>query len=209
MTPSLFYSTTVPLIHEDTIVVAATHPNFKEANPKLDGWFVLNFYAFNFSLKGLGGHQTWLTAADLQKLVDSYGPYLHGNPYQDRKECLSQKLLQDHELTPVTVVKSKQMIDSFLEQAKNGSELAKKTGGNLLLLVFCHGLPNFDLLLDCRNSSKSLSMTRLKGVLDLGVKVTLVTTACYSGGWAVSPDFNHTFMSASSGIDGDTIKHME
>lgn len=47
-------------------------------------------------------------------------------------------------------------------------------------------------------------MARLKDVLELGVRVTLVTTACHSGGWATSPDFNHTTMAAS---DETTTKH--
>ncbi|KAJ5719790.1 hypothetical protein N7493_007368 [Penicillium malachiteum] len=199
--PSLFFSTTVPVIHQDTIIVAATHPNIKTADPTNDGWFISDFYAFNFLLKGLGSRQTWLTAADPHKLVDKYGPYLHGNPYEDRKECLSHELLEKKELTPVTVVPTKQMIDRFLEEAKKGSEMAKQKGTSLLLLVFCHGLPNFELLLDNGNLNKGLSRMRLKGVLEFRAKVTLVTTACYSGGWAVNPDFNYTCMGAASALN--------
>ncbi|KAJ5698632.1 hypothetical protein N7462_000637 [Penicillium macrosclerotiorum] len=68
----------------------------------------------------------------------------------------------------------------------------------MLLLLFCHGLPNFDLLLDNRRQAKRLSTTPLRGVPGFGARVTLVTTACYSGGWAVSPDFNYTVMAATS-----------
>lgn len=90
------------------------------------------------------------------------------------------------------------MIDRFLEEAKRGSEMAKQTEAPLLLLVFCHGLPNFHLLLDNGNSNKGLSILRLKGVLEFGANVTLVTTACHSGGWAVDPDFNYSTMAAAS-----------
>ncbi|OQD95861.1 hypothetical protein PENSOL_c018G04569 [Penicillium solitum] len=47
-------------------------------------------------------------------------------------------------------------------------------------------------------------MARLKGVLELGVRVTLITTACHSGGWVTSPDFNHTTMAAA---DETTTKY--
>ncbi|KAJ6024830.1 hypothetical protein N7540_005627 [Penicillium herquei] len=199
--PSLFFSTTVPVIYSNTIIVAATHPNIKTANPRDDGWFISDFYAFNFLLKGLGAKQTWLTAADPHKLVAEYGPFLHGNPYETRRECLSYELLEKEELTPVTIVPTKQMINRFLAEAKSGSEMAKKKGAPLLLLVFCHGLPNFHLLLDNGNTNKGLSMMQLKGVLEFDANVTLMTTACYSGGWAVNPDFNYTAMAAASHLD--------
>lgn len=79
------------------------------------------------------------------------------------------------------------MIARFLEKAKEASELAKRNRAPLLLLVFCH-----HLFLDAGNQSKGLSILRLKGVLEPGVSVTLVTTACYSGGWTTSPDLNQT-----------------
>ncbi|KAJ5669297.1 hypothetical protein N7462_010367 [Penicillium macrosclerotiorum] len=199
--PSLFFSTTVPVIYPNTIIVAATHPNIKTANPRDDGWFISDFYAFNFLLKGLGAKQTWLTAADPHKLVAEYGPFLHGNPYETRRECLSYELLEKEELTPVTIVPTNQMIDRFLAEAKRGSEMAKEKDAPLLLLVFCHGLPNFHLLLDSGNINKGLSMVQLKGVLEFGANVTLVTTACYSGGWAVNPDFNFPAMAAASHLD--------
>jgi hypothetical protein len=36
--------------------------------------------------------QTWLTAVEPAKLVKKYGSFLHGNPYEERKICLSQEL---------------------------------------------------------------------------------------------------------------------
>ena len=89
------------------------------------------------------------------------------------------------------------MIDEFLKAVKTASELAKRDGAPLLLLVFCHGLPGYQLLLDDGNRNKGLSITRLKGFIEPGCRVTLVTTACYSGGWAISPDFNSTTLTAA------------
>jgi len=117
---------------------------------------------------------------------------LHGNPYQTRHVVLGDHLLDGDEYTPVTVVKSSNMIDEFLKAVKTASELAKRDGAPILLLVFCHGLPGHQLLLDDGNRNKGLSITRLKGFIEPGCRVALVTTACYSGGWAISPDFNST-----------------
>ncbi|KAJ6094503.1 hypothetical protein N7467_002016 [Penicillium canescens] len=195
--PSMFVSNTLPCIHDNTIILAATHPNLSTANPKEDGWFVSDFYAFNILLKGLGGSQTWLTAADPEKLVQRYNSFLHGNPFQDRKVCLDREILRKKKITEVAVVRSSDMIDRFLEKAKEASELAKRNRAPLLLLVFCHGLPNHHLLLDAGDQSRGLSIIRLKGVLEPGTCVTLITTACYSGGWATSPDLNQTTITAA------------
>ena len=62
-TPLTFNSTTPPEIHSNTIIVAATHPTISTGDPIRDGWFLSDFYAFNYLLKGLGSSQTWLTAA--------------------------------------------------------------------------------------------------------------------------------------------------
>ncbi|KAJ5181120.1 hypothetical protein N7491_000675 [Penicillium cf. griseofulvum] len=195
--PSMFISSTVPAVHENTVILGATHPTLSTANPKEDGWFISDFYAFNYLFEGLGMQQTWLTAVEPTKLVKKYGPFLHGNPYEERKICLSQELLDSDELSPVTVVSPARMIDQFLIEARRASELAKRTSAPLLLLIFCHGLSNFHLLLNNGDTKRGLSIVRLKGVLELGVRVTLVTTACHSGGWATSPDFKYTTTAAA------------
>lgn len=106
--------------------------------------------------------QTWQTAVEPAKLVKKYGPFLHGNPYEERKICLSQERLDSDELSPVTVVSPGGMIDQFLIEARRASELAKRTSAPLLLLIFCHGLPNFQLLLNNGDTQRGLSMVRLK-----------------------------------------------
>lgn len=66
-----FFSTrTPPVVYEDTYIVAAAHPNSQQANPTEDGWFLSDFYAFNYLFKGLGAGQVWLTAAvSLSRLI--------------------------------------------------------------------------------------------------------------------------------------------
>jgi hypothetical protein len=161
----MFISSTVPVVHENTIILGVTHPTLSTASPKDDGWFISDFYAFNYLFKGLGMQQTWLTAVEPAKLVKKYGSFLHGNPYEERKICLSQELLDSDELSPVTVVSPARMIDQFLIEARRASELAKRTSAPLLLLIFCHGLPNFHLLLNNGDTQRGLSRPRLSSML--------------------------------------------
>jgi hypothetical protein len=194
----MFLSSTVPVIHENTIILAATSPTVATGGPCDDGWFLSDFYAFNFLFKGLGSQQKWLTAADPRKLVERYTEFLHGNPYEDRKVCLSQELLDNNRLTDVTLVKPRQMIERFLTEAKAASELARRRNAPLLLLIFCHGLPSFQLVLNDGDKKKGLRILSLKGVLEPGAQVTLVTTACYSGGWVTHANFNYTTMTGAA-----------
>jgi hypothetical protein len=162
----------------------------------------LRFYAFNYLLKGQGQEQKWLTAADPEKLVRKYGSYLHGNPYEECKACLDREMLDRNQLAAVTVVSPSDMIHRFLSEAKRASELAKRTQAPLLLLIFCHGIPNYHFYLDDGNRSKGLGVLNLKGVLEPGAHITLVTTACFTGGWATTSDLNGTTMTAAGGSHG-------
>ncbi|KAJ5405255.1 hypothetical protein N7465_006539 [Penicillium sp. CMV-2018d] len=171
--PSMFISSTVPVVHENTTILG---PHTLPSPPPT-----------RKAMVGLGMQQTQLTAVEPAELAEEYRSFPHGNPYEERKICLSQELLDSDELSPVTVVSPARMIDQFLIKARRASELAKRTSAPLLLLIFCHGLPNFHLFLNNGDTQKGLSMVRLKGVLELGVRVTLITTACHSGGWATNP----------------------
>ncbi|KAE8147221.1 hypothetical protein BDV25DRAFT_132258 [Aspergillus avenaceus] len=200
----MFITSTIPTIHHNTIIVAATHPTVSSGRQVRDGWFLSDFYAFNYLLKDQGLEQTWLTAADPERLLERNGNYLHGNPYETRKVVLSHSLLQGNKLSPVTVVKPNEMIARFLHEVRRASQVARRQAAPVLLLVFCHGLPNHELALDNGSKNKGLSITRLRGVLEPGVSVCLMTSACYSGGWVVNPDFNHTTLAAATGSADST-----
>lgn len=114
---------------------------------------------------------------------------------------LSHQLLASNELTVATIVKPADMIDRFLQEVRRASEQAKQQDAPLLLLIFCHGHTSLELLLNDGDHKNGLSVVRLKGVLELGVRVTLITTACYSGGWVTIPDLNSTAIVAAA--EGD------
>jgi len=89
--PSTFISSTLPCAYSDTIVLAATHSTIANAGIQNEGWFVSDFYVFNYVLKGRSKEQTWPRAADPNQLVQKYGPYLHGNLYEERKVSLGMR----------------------------------------------------------------------------------------------------------------------
>jgi hypothetical protein len=64
----------MPHVFDDTIILAATHPGPHQSNPTSDGWFISDFYAFNYLLKGLGKSQTWLTRAVSTFLSPTFYP---------------------------------------------------------------------------------------------------------------------------------------
>ncbi|KAK3360824.1 hypothetical protein B0T24DRAFT_123681 [Lasiosphaeria ovina] len=198
--PKTFATHTFPAIHENTIIVAATHPTVHTGDQKKDGWFLSDFYAFNYLLKGSVADQTWLTAAKPERLLEKYGDFLHGSPDGDRKVVLSRDLL-DSDITPVTLVESTKMIDRFLNEVNEASLRAKKSGCPLLLMVFCHGIDNHYLCLDNGARHKGISIVQLKAALEPYVSVTLFTTACFSGGWVVTPELNITTMAAAKPDD--------
>jgi hypothetical protein len=96
------------------------------------------------------------------------------------------------------------MIDRFLHEIQQASKRTKREQAPLLILVFSHRFPDFQLLIDNGNRKRGLSITRVKAILEPGVSVTLISTACHSGGWVVSNDFNHTMMAAASENNNET-----
>ncbi|KAK3360862.1 hypothetical protein B0T24DRAFT_643653 [Lasiosphaeria ovina] len=193
--PKTFATHTFPAIHENTIIVAATHPTVQTGDQQKDGWFLSDFYAFNYLLNGCVADQTWLTAAKPETLVEKYGDFLHGSPDGDRKVVLSRDLLNSG-ITPVTLVEPTKMKDRFLSEVNEASLRAKKSGYPLLLMVFCHGIDGHYLYLDNR-AQHGISIVQLKAALEPYVSVTLFTTACFSGGWVVTPELNITTMAAA------------
>jgi hypothetical protein len=127
---------------------------------------------------------------------------LFGNPYRDRKVVLSKELINSGALTEPIFVESRHMIERFIKEVQAATLQGYKENRPVLLMVFCHGLEPLDggesqLLLDCGSKTKGIKMQYLNSVLHPGCRVNFVTTACYSGGYTTSPDFNITASTAA------------
>jgi hypothetical protein len=51
---SSFITHTPLVIYDNSIIIAATHPNTQRSAPTRDARFLSDFYAFNYLLKGSG-----------------------------------------------------------------------------------------------------------------------------------------------------------
>lgn len=218
--PTAGYYTKSPfVVDQDTYIVAAVGGNYASAHPKLDGWFVSDFYAFNFLFKGLGRKQAWITGAvshlssdicsltlilihqDPHTLVHEYGNYLHGNPNVSRKIVLSNELLNSGELSPVEVVDPASVGKHFIDKVRDFGKLAREENAKLLLLIFCHGTDTGELELKVSGQdgrSRKITLAQVRKCIESGVNTTLITSACYSGKWLVDPIFNYTAIAAAT-----------
>jgi hypothetical protein len=62
VTHATFTTTCPPIIEEDAIIIGIASPNFADSDPAAcDGWFLSDFYAFNYLFKGCGSEQVWIS----------------------------------------------------------------------------------------------------------------------------------------------------
>jgi len=200
-----FVSSSIPPVGKNTIVLGVCGVDLEHAGPEQDGWFLSDFYAFNYLLKDLGACQTWLAGADPRELLEKFGEFGHGtSPQQERKVVLSEELLNAGEITLPRVVPGGGMVEAFFEElGRLGTRAGEVDDAEILILVFGHyqqvdksvvveyspppypGPPG-----ELKAYAKSLAWGQLlfPKIRDavVGLKdtsVSLLTTACYSGGW--------------------------
>src|SRR6266699_2519497 len=106
--------------------------------------------------------------------------------------------------TRAQVVSSEQMIETVIDCVKKACEEAKKQRLPLILFFFAHGNGSYEILLNAEDSHSSLTITQLRQALNPEVQVTIVTNACYSGGWTVTPNLNTTCHAAA---DAHRVSH--
>ncbi|KAI0392527.1 hypothetical protein F5Y17DRAFT_355232 [Xylariaceae sp. FL0594] len=194
---------TFPVIAANTIILGIC--GVHEADPQEDGWFLSDFYAFNYLLRGLGSHQTWLSATSPRDLLRTYGRYCHGNPYQPRRVVLSDTLLDEGNISMPTVLPRDGMKRGVLETLTRLSDLSHEIEAPLLVLVFGHRQPEDHSLFiesyegpECNVITHALTIEDFRRATTRAKHVSLITTAYFSGGWALTPDLRSWPESPSS-----------
>ena len=177
------------------------------ASPSKDGWFLSDFYLFNHLLrKAQVANQTWLTSCDPKYLVKQYTRYTHGNPFQERRVVLEERLLKDiYAPGTLNVVAPNILLDRFLTAVRDECAAAVQNNQDVLLLVFGHGDKGTYGVTIGSNAVKQfheataprLKMDRLKLAVGQKAQCTLLMTSCHSGGWAMRPDLNLTVIAAA------------
>ena len=212
MAKRTFVTHTVPDVSNNTRIIGVcgiTHYDDKDS-PAEDGWFFSDFFLFNLLLKGEGAAQTWLCSDDCSpyKLIKRWkhqfpGGYLHGDPFNTRKVVLDEEIIRDNRHSKITLPEPRFVLDKFLETLRSECDLARKNNESVLVMVFGHG--DFDnegikigFPLPTRENAKVLlTVENFRDAIGDYVPVTLFTTACFSGGWAIAPHLNVSVLAAA------------
>ncbi|KAL8824329.1 MAG: hypothetical protein Q9191_005127 [Dirinaria sp. TL-2023a] len=210
----VFLTHTVPDILPNTRILAVCGITDYEdqACPDEDGWFISDFYAFNFLLRGQGAAQSWLTTESPKYLVSKYKEYLHGAPHKPRKVVLDNDMMSDGPQS-VQLVSRHSLLEEFLSTLKQECTAARKENQPVLVLMFGHGdALSHGVYLGLEQHGEEtlyplLEMDKFKEAIGDGIAVTILSTACYSGGWAINPKLNTTTFAAAR--PGQSAEHPE
>ncbi|KAL8936160.1 MAG: hypothetical protein Q9216_005079, partial [Gyalolechia sp. 2 TL-2023] len=181
---------TPPDTTPNTHIVAVCGVGQEDAGPGDDGWFLSDFFAFYHLLDGATAHQHWIHCLDLEKLVNKHHQYLHGNPFKTRKIVLDQGILdRATNLTRISTAGGLSL--AFEQRLRNACRAAAQAGNeSVLVLMFGHGSK--------RNGGVELGTKTFKqdqfskAIGNTNIPVTIVSTACFSGGWSCNKEFDRS-----------------
>ncbi|KAL4782516.1 hypothetical protein BJX76DRAFT_369129 [Aspergillus varians] len=180
------------------------------ASPSMDGFFFRDFFLFHNLLHPVNTHsinQTWLTAESPEGLVRKYREFAHGSSRGERRVVLDHSLLpQIKSSGTIRVVEPEILLDRFVKAVQEQAELARERSEALLILIFGHGQPStYHVEIGGKKNTgtpHTLSIDLLKRTLPKTANITIFMTSCYSGGWLVQPNINHTKHLNVMGIAG-------
>jgi hypothetical protein len=197
---------TVPDIKPNSIIVGVCGiSDVDDANLSMDGWFVSDFYAFNYLLKG-HGKQFWITALNPDEILNRWGNYLHGNSYKERKVVLSKQLINAGQLSKPIITKPTDLKSTFLQISKDCANEARQRKVPLVVFIFSHGEVDHRVLMGKNQNGDDLwvHIDEFRAAIGLAVDFTVISTACFSGGWITHKMLNATASSAA-GDDGRLV----
>lgn len=104
------------------------------------------------------------------------------------------------------------MVETFLEEIKEAIRLAKATTPPcpIVLFIFGHGTESLGVFLDYTKPTEDpkalLMLENIEALMQPDVPVTTITTACFSGGWAIQQDVNMTISTAAGAWECPSLK---
>lgn len=172
------------------------------ADPHKDGWFFSDFYLFHHLLKDVSSDQIWLTCVSPEIAVKKYTEYVHGDSAPgkvgSRKVVLNKAMLND--LGDVRTIAPNDLLERVLSTIRQVCQDATDQGRPLLILIFAHGEEETHAL-QIGGRGNLLTMNLFKRAIGSRTPssgLCLLTTACYSGGWAINPALNITSLTAQA-----------
>lgn len=205
----VFDSKCPPIVTVDTIVIGVCGPNDyrNNASPESDGWFFSDFYLFHHMLQGTAKEQYWMTCVDPRQLIEKYKEFSHGDPRtNNRRVVLDETMRKDVE--DVLVFQEKDLLERFLAYVADASKGVKGTNRPMLIMIFGHGtVLSYSITIGGTGKAEKCDILTIEKFQEALLRhnsnpnVTLMTTACYGGGWVQSPCLNIT---ALAGVDEET-----
>ena len=179
---------TPPDITPKTRIIAVCGAMQGDSDPGQDGWFVSDFFAFYHLLHGLTPNQCWMHCLDLGALIDKYRPYLHGNPFKVRKIVLDHKILKNAtDLVRTSSAGGLRL--AFEKKLRSECQAANKAGDEpVLVLMFGHGNAETGGVILGTQTFKQDQFS--KAIANTNVSLTIISTACFSGGWSCNKQFD-------------------
>ena len=164
------------------------------ANLVDDDWFLADYCLLHKALGGTAKQEVWLTCADICGFVKKRGPVLHGCPYRKPRRVVHD----DSSDTFTQFVDPSRLADKFIQCLQSTAQEAT-SGEQILIVMIGHGSYLGDVELGSSSVSRDMVELALAGMKE-GVEVTVVTTACYSGLWAIPfKNSRATVLSAGGG----------
>ncbi|PKY00237.1 hypothetical protein P168DRAFT_276102 [Aspergillus campestris IBT 28561] len=187
-----------PDIQPNTRIIALCGVNDwrDNASPQADGWFFSDFYLFHHLLADgdtfRSANQLWLTCVDPKILVSKYKEFVHGSRSGERRVVLDETFLDGIEASHnIRVIPAKDLLERFLATLRSETQIAAREDQPVLVFVFGHGdAGTFGVSVggeDRVDQAPRLTRQKFASATRRGVKLTLVMTSCYSGGWILQP----------------------
>ena len=188
-------SSALPLISPRTHLLALLGPD--NAKPDEDGWFAADFCLLNRLFTGLGRTQAWFTSIDLNQVIQQYGPILHGNPVRPRKVVCSNI----EQLSSLHRIDQDFILDQWLHYVTFVCNTIPEDD-HILIMLFGHGSDEEESF-SFSVGSETLAREQFGQIIDTvliknpNIKISILMSSCYSGGWAVDNRFNATILAAA------------
>ena len=150
-----------------------------------------------------GANQLWITSESSKDLVEKYCEYGHGGPKTDHRVVLDRNMLRDMENDKnMRVFTRADLLEDFLRTFQEECRLAARLGQPILLMIFGHGdHSTYGVAIGGAGAptrAPRLKISQIAACLrGLDVRLTLLLTSCYSGGWVLQPELNISAFTAA------------
>ena len=137
-----------------------------------------------------GKTQQWFTCLDFADITKRYGEYARGNCYRTRRVVLDAHQQPDSESLHIS--SPTELLADFKNYFRQECASALANNEPILLSVFAHG-EEFEYGLEIGGMGEQGDLLTVKAMREIlqdfdGVKVTMLMTSCFSGGWSITPD---------------------